>query len=59
MRLGLPKLFQHFCTNANKPVSLKFDNDKNTAYIKLTNPKKRNTLSLQTIGLLKQSLNQI
>lgn len=46
MKSVLSKVFKNFCTSASKPVSLKYDNPKNAAFIKLTNPKKRNTLSL-------------
>jgi hypothetical protein len=59
MKNLLIRLNGNFCQSAVKPVTLRFEEERKIAKISLTNPKKRNTLSLEAIKLLKDSLSQV
>lgn len=59
MRIAVSKISKTFCSSASRAVTLKLDEDKKVARISLTNPKKRNTLSLEAINLLKSSFSEV
>ena len=56
MRIALLRTKNNFCSSIVKPVTVSFEETKKVAKISLTNPKKRNTLSLDSIKHLKDSL---
>lgn len=59
MRIANCLIAQKFCQTSPKVVTLKSDESKKLSTIIMSNPKKRNTLSLQAITLLKDSLKQV
>lgn len=48
----------YFCSGV-KPISLTFNEESKAAYLKLSNPKKRNVLSLETMNLVLEALDEI
>lgn len=51
-------IYARFCTQKGL-VSLNYNADQKTAFIKMTNPKKRNTLSLNALNTLKDTFTQV
>lgn len=59
MRIAITRMAYSFCQVPAKIVTLRSDEANKLSTIVMSNPKKRNTLSLQAINLIKDSLKQV
>lgn len=59
MRVAIAQIAFRFCQASSKIVTLRSDEANKLSTIVMSNPKKRNTLSLQAINLIKDNLQQV
>ena len=59
MKLVLTKINYAFGVQSSKLISVNFNDSQKAAYIKMTNVKKRNTLSLEALKDLQQAFSTV